>query len=95
MAELFTLEKEEVESPEAPAPASSAAESAGMHMLYLGLKALSQRALVAIAALFTLLTVASAFALWWRVLPDPSVFQLVGLGLYAVFILAIHLVRRP
>ena len=92
MAELFTLEKEEIE---APAPASSSAESAGMHMLYLGLKALSQRALVALSALFTLLTVASAFALWWRVLPDPSVFQLIGLGLYAIFILAVHLVRRP
>ena len=92
MAELFTLEKEEIE---ASAPASSSAESAGMHMLYLGLKALSQRALVALSALFTLLTVASAFALWWRVLPDPSVFQLIGLGLYAIFILAVHLVRRP
>ena len=92
MAELFTLEKEEIE---APAPASSSAKSAGMHMLYLGLKALSQRALVALSALFTLLTVASAFALWWRVLPDPSVFQLIGLGLYAIFILAVHLVRRP
>lgn len=69
-------------------------ENVGTQMLLLGLKALSQRALVALSACFTLLTVASAFALWWRVLPEPSVFQLVGLGLYGVFVLAVHLVRR-
>jgi len=63
-------------------------------MLLLGLKALSQRALVALSACYTLLTVASAFALWWRVLPEPSVFQLVGLGLYGIFILAVQVVRR-
>ena len=95
MAELFTLEKEEIEPPQVPAPASSVAESAGMHMLYLGLKALSQRALVAIAALFTLLTVASAFWLFMTI-KDPNTMQLIEMGMYGVFVLAANLiVRRP
>ena len=90
MAELFTLEKEEVE---APAPASSSAESAGMHMLYLGLKALSQRALVALSATFTLLTVASAFWLFLSI-HDPNVMQLIEMGMYGVFVLAANLIVR-
>jgi len=62
--------------------------------LMLALKALSQRALVAFHSLFTLLLAGSAFALWWRTLPDPSVFQLVGLSIYAAFVLALHVVRK-
>jgi len=91
MAELFTLEKEEIEPP-APAAASSA-ESAGMHMLYLGLKALSQRALIALSALFTLLTVASAFWLWMTI-KDPNVMQLIEMGMYGIFVLAANLIVR-
>lgn len=83
--ENFTLEAEESDQSKSDAAAQ---------MLVLALKALSQRALVALSACFTLLTVGSAFALWWRVLPDPSVLQLVGLGIYALFLLAIHFVRR-
>ena len=62
--------------------------------MLLALRALSQRAVVAFHSLFTLLLAGSAFALWWRTLPDPSVFQLVGLSLYGAFVLAIHLVRK-
>lgn len=72
-----------------------AAERIGIDALMLGLSALSKRTLVALSNLFTLLTVASAFALWWRVLPEPSVYQLVGLSIYAVFLLIVNwLVRR-
>ena len=67
---------------------------AASQMLFMALKALSQRALVALSACFSLITVGSAFALWWRVLPEPSVLQLVGLGLYALFLLSIHILRR-
>ena len=89
MAELFTLEKEEVEVPQP----SAAAEAAGMHMLYLGLKALSQRALVALSAMFTLLTVASAFWLFMTI-KDPNVMQLIMMGMYGVFVLAANLIVR-
>lgn len=64
-------------------------------LLLLSLKALSQRALVALASLFTLVAVASTWWLFEEALPvNPSVNQLVGLGLYGLFVLAIHWVKR-
>ena len=69
-------------------------EDAATAMLLLGLKALSQRALVALSNLFTLLTCVSAFVLWQDVLPNPNSYQLTGLGLYGAFILLLHLVLR-
>ena len=72
----------------APEPAGS---SLGTEMLVLGLKTLSQRTTAAIAEL---LSVGSAFVLWY-LHPDPNVFQIVSLSIYAVFVLAcVWLVRR-
>lgn len=63
-------------------------------MLTIGLKALSQRALTAATDLFSLLTVASAFWLWWSI-PVPNDRQITSLTIYALFILAAnYLVRR-
>lgn len=59
-------------------------------VLAVALKALSQKALIALATLFTLLTVGSAFVLW-LLIPEPTVPQLVSLGIYSVFILLINL----
>lgn len=60
----------------------------------LALSALSQRALVALSSLFTLLTVASAFWLWY-VTPEPNTYQLIKLALYAIFVLGANwIVRR-
>lgn len=82
---------DEIEQP----TAQDAATSIGIEALRLGLGALTQRTLVAISRLFTLLTVTSAFALWWNVLPAPTILQLVGLGMYGLFVLAANfLVRR-
>ncbi len=63
-------------------------------VLMLALKALSQRALTAIASLFTLLTVISAFWLALQVAVNPTIYQLIVLGLYLVFIGAINLIVR-
>ncbi len=63
-------------------------------ILLLALKALSQRALTAIASLFTLLTVISAFWLALQVAVNPTIYQLIVLGLYLVFIGAINLIVR-
>jgi hypothetical protein len=63
-------------------------------MLTVALKALSQRALVAIADLFTLLTVGSAFWLWASI-PAPNDRQIIALSIYACFVLAAnYIVRR-
>jgi CHASE2 domain-containing sensor protein len=88
----------ETDVPDPPAPAAppdhTAWTKANAEMLLLALKALSQRTLTAITNAMTLLLVGSAWMLWWRVLPEPSVPQLVGLGGYAVFVLLIDVVRR-
>lgn len=62
--------------------------------LAIALRALSQRAVTALSSLFTAGTVLSAWWLWLQAPPDPSTRQLVGLALYALFILALHGIRR-
>ena len=62
--------------------------------IVLALTALSQRTVVGLSNLFTLLTVTSAFALWY-VTPDPNTYQLVKLAMYGVFVLGANwIVRR-
>ena len=75
---------------EAPKPDNGAA----VRMLTLALAALSQRALIAIADMFSLITTASCFWLWWCI-PSPNDRQIVALSLYGLLILAINwIVRR-
>ncbi len=75
----------------APEPAGS---SLGTEMLVLGLKTLSQRAVAAIADLFMLTTVGSAFVLWYLT-PRPDTYQIVSLSIYGAFVLAANwIVRR-
>ena len=51
------------------------------------------RAAIALASLFSILLAASVFALYWKVLPDPSTYSLTGVGLYSIFIIGLHVVR--
>jgi hypothetical protein len=76
-----------------PDPAVPEQAQRDLSLLLLSLKALSQRALVALSSLFTLLTVFSAFWLWWSI-PHPDAYQLVGLGMYAVFVLAANFIVK-
>lgn len=93
MGEPFRVVQDD-ETDEAPVR-QDPATSLGIEALRIGLSALSQRTVIALSRLFTLLTVGSAFMLWWRVMPEPSTFQLVGLSIYALFVLAANfLVRR-
>jgi len=78
-----------VEQPKSPIGSKIATDA-----IVLAITALSQRALIALSALFTLITVASAFALWY-VTPDPNIYQLVKLAMYGVFVLGANwIVRR-
>lgn len=86
-----------VEEPD-PADAGREPEPIGQKLatdaLLLALRALSQKALVALASLFTLITVGSVFALWFKT-PDPNTFQIISLSIYASFVLAANwIVRR-
>ena len=58
-----------------------------LNLLLLALKALSQRALIALASLFTLLTVGSVFWLCLT-LPEPNLYHLIQIAMYALFVLA-------
>lgn len=85
-AESFSL------APEPDAPRSvTVAERQITDLL---LKGIGQRALTILSTLFTLLLAASAWWLWWSALPQPTPPQLVGLGMYSVFVLALEYVRR-
>lgn len=69
--------------------------SAALQLLLLSLKALSQRAVIALASLFTAAAVSSVWYLYYAALPvAPSIAQLVGLGMYSVFTLAVLWVKR-
>lgn len=77
-----------------PSPVAAAVTSAATSMLLLGLKTLSQKTVVALASLFTLLTAASVFAIAFVISQNPSTLQLVLLGIYAAFVLLLNFVRR-
>lgn len=84
---------EVIEEPE-PGQPSPEQPPRELGLLMLALKSLSQRAIAAIADLFFLATVASAFWLW-AVTPEPNPHQIVSLTIYALFVLAANwLVRR-
>lgn len=68
--------------------------SAATSMLLLAIKSLSQKTVVALATLFTLLTAASVFAIAFVISANPSTLQLVLLGIYSVFVLLLNFVRR-
>lgn len=86
------VEETDPRSPPQAGEVRQAGERATSVILF-ALKALSQRALIALESLFTLITVGSAFWLWMSI-PEPNVHQLVGLGMYAAFVLAANVIVR-
>lgn len=89
-ARQFEVVSNEDEAQPERHPVSVAIDNAATQALVLGLKTLSQRATAAVAELAS---VGSAFVLWY-LHPDPNVFQIVSLSIYAVFVLAcVWLVR--
>lgn len=90
---------EEIEEPDAPAPQKAdPMVNLGAQALMVGLGALSKRFVVALASLwlgfFTISTVFSAWVLWYNLLGEPTILQLVALATYAVFVLAANLIVR-
>jgi hypothetical protein len=77
-----------------PQQQSRVAQAAIAAGLMLALRTLSQRALVALAAIEHLLLAGTVFALWLTVIMQPTTLQLVGLGMYGVFVLALIALRR-
>lgn len=82
----------EMQQPQQAEP--DAATRAAMRFWLLSMQTISNRAITGLSHLFTAALVASAWTLFMWTLPTPTVLQLVGLGLYAVFLLLIEWVRR-
>lgn len=72
----------------------SRAQAVGTDLLMLGLRALSQRAVVALASLVDFAILASVFALLLMVVERPSMMQLIALAGYAMFALVALWMRR-
>lgn len=75
-------------------PVQTKENTIAVAMLTLSLKALGQRALVALADLFCLFTALTVFWLWLLMPEDPSPQRLVALGMYAMFIIGLNLIVR-
>jgi hypothetical protein len=84
----------------APIPAPPATpwrehtESALGSLLFVALKTLSQKTLIALTNLADMAMIASAFVLWLLIIRDPSILQLSAVGAYALFVLLTIHVRR-
>ena len=81
------------ETEDRPAPPPAPDNGVAIAMLTVALKALSQRALVAAADLFTLITCISAWYLWYSI-PAPNDRQIIALTIYALFVLAANWIVR-
>src|SRR5262245_16812555 len=69
-------------------------QQAAQRALTIGLQAIAQRTVIALANLFTLVTVGSVFWLFYTV-HDPNNGQLIALGAYSIFVLLANwIVRR-
>lgn len=85
----FQVEQDDENSATPNEPPARAADI----LLFL-LKPLAQRTVVALASLYSLLTCGSVFALAYLLIPFDTVFKLVGLSIYAAFVLAINVIAR-
>lgn len=64
-----------------------------LDLLVQALRALSQRTIIALSKIGVLLMVASVFALAMS-MQSPNVYQLIMLGLYSAFVLAVSWILR-
>lgn len=78
-------------------PQADVGQRAMVSGILMGLKALSQGAMIALGTIattvFSLLTVASAFYVWISI-PKPDNYQLASLAMYGMFILAANVIVR-
>jgi flagellar biosynthesis protein FliP len=77
-----------------PPPPHQAQAQQATRLLLTALAALSQRAVVAIASLFSLVLAGSVFWLALSVAQAPTDRQIGVLALYAAFVVVLHVVRR-
>ncbi len=88
------VEVAEIQKPQSARQPPQAPSNVAVTGLIIALKALSQRSIIAVASLFNLVLLASAFVLWWQIIEAPSVLQIVTTSIYSLFILVALWMRR-
>jgi drug/metabolite transporter superfamily protein YnfA len=98
MAEGFELVQEEKTARVVTHPRTQRDTEGEIAKQFLGLllTTVSQRAVAAFSALFTVIGLATCFWLWLAILsnPTPSQWQLVGATIYSGFVILLEIVRR-
>ena len=94
---LQILQTEEAEETVAQNQTSDAAER-GLGLLLtatmVALNVLNKRAINALGHAIPLLALGIGLFLWMRVMENPNIYQLTGLGIYSAFALALIWIRR-
>lgn len=93
MAEPRRFEIVNDDPPHAASPQESQSAQVAQKLILMALQTLSQKAMVAIDGLFTLFTVCLVFWYAMSILPDPGDKQLMGLALFALFVLAANVIH--
>lgn len=92
------LQQEEIEETELAPPQTSDAAEKGLGLLLtatlVALNVLNKRAINALGHAIPLLALGVGLFLWSRVMSDPNTYQLIGLGIYSAFALALIWIRR-
>lgn len=76
-----------IPEPEPEATVSPQENAVAVKMLHIALQGLWREAAIAVSHLFTLLSAASVFVLFFVAPSDPTVKQLTLLGIYSAFVL--------
>lgn len=84
---------EDFDQQQAPATDQQQA-NASLALLLLALKTLGQRTIVALAALRGLILAGAVFGLALKIEENPTTDKLVGLGIFAGFVLLLELMAR-
>jgi hypothetical protein len=93
MVEKRQFEVVQEDTEPAPAGQRNVAQTQAIQAYIMAARAMAARFIIALSNLFTLLTVGSAFVLWWSI-PDPNPYQIASLTIYAVFVLAANYIVR-
>ena len=83
-------ESEISQAPPQPSRVSAAIDGTAIRMMQMAMWELSKRAVVALASLFTLLTVGSAFYIWLLIINEPTQLQIVAASIFSTFVLLVN-----
>jgi len=63
-------------------------------LILFALRALGERSVSFLGHLLPLVCIALGFTLGWRIMPEPTILQLVGLAIFSIFSLVMVMVKK-